>query len=453
MSYMILPSHIKSTRCMGTTTASVVLFILLTALVPIASADDYTSTNFTSRNPLTNIFGGYGTSTGFSFFSSGGQSVTGESTSLSFKLQSGFLYFSNFTPASQNWRWYDDESSETPTSALADEEVSPANIANNNVIKLRLTIKETADFGNADTKYKLQFSEYSDFSQDVVTVVESGSCLVNSIWCYAEGGGADNGVITTKVLSDADSCSGSVGNGCGTHNESGTLGGSFMHKKITTPEFEFTIKARGAEQSRTYFFRAFDVTNNQAVPLNTGESYPSLATGDATLSISVSGLGSGTATQGITTDITTTPTSIPYGNLSIGSEIEAAQRISVSTNANEGYQIFAFQQQNFLSTTGAEIEPITGTNPVPTSWTGGCSVLATGCWGYHTGDATLAGGSTRFAANDTYARLETDAKEVAFNAFPVTNETTDMVYKVQVTNQQVAGAYQSSISYVIVPTF
>jgi len=432
---------------------SVIFLVLLLGIVSFVRAEDSTSTNFISRDPVMSDFGGDATSANFEAINSGGQTITGESVSASFLLRSGFLYFDTFTPKSQNWRWYDDETNETPTTALATENVAPSNVAEGNLIKLRMTLKETASLGGKDIKYKLQFSTFSDFSQSVNTVVSIASCAGNSLWCYADGGGADNGIITTKVLSDVDACASGVGDGCGTHNESATLASTFTHKKDAATEFEFTIKSSGAAANTTYFFRAFNVTASTSVSLNTGETYPSLSTEGAQLTVSVGGLSSGTATEGITTDVTTSPTTIPFGTLSFGAEVEAAQRFTVSTNAAAGYQIFAFQTQGLIRSGPAEILPVTGTNETPTAWATGCLSSASGCYGYHAGDDSLAAGSTRFVTNNTYAKLETTAKEVAFSSVPVTNEATDIIYKLQITNQQEAGSYDSSLVYIVVPTF
>ncbi len=427
---------------------------VLLPLMPIR-AEDATSTNFILRAPILDDFGGRSTSTGFESFNAGGQISTGESTSTNFILRAGFLYFDEFAPKSQRWQWYDDEANETPVTPLAAENVAPANIANQNIIKLRLTIK-TASIGGKDIKYKLQFSEYSDFSQGVNNIVEIGSCTGNSLWCYADGGGVDNGIIATKVLTDADACSGGVGNGCGTHNESGTSASTFNHKNDAATEFEFTIKQAGSRANATYFFRAFDVTNNKAVPLNTGEAFPSLSIEGTALTFTIDGLGAETETEGITTDVATTPTAVFFGTIGFNAETEAAQRLTVSTNATEGYQIFVFQRQGFLhSSYGAtQIDPVTGTNVSPTNWTPiGCVSTASGCYGYHAGDDTLAGGSTRFSPNDTYAQFTSSAEEVAFSSVPVTSEATDIVYKTKITNQQPAGDYSSAAVYIVVPTF
>lgn len=431
---------------------STAVLCALLAAAPLVVAEDYTSTNFISRDPVMSDFGGTSTSTTFEAINTGGQTITGESASTNFLIRSGFLYFDTFTPKTQNWRWYDDESNETPTSALAAENVAPSEIEEDNSIKLRITVKETADIGMEKVKLRLQYSTDSNFSVGVGTPTEAGSCNGSSLWCYSDGGGSDNGVITTKVLSDASSCSGSVGEGCGTHNESGISASTFTHKKSAATEYEFTIKRSGAARNTTYFFRAYDVTSGRTIPLNAGETYPSLSTQGATLTFTVSGLTSGVSTSGITTDVTTTPTGIPFGALSLNAEIEAAQRLSVTTNADSGYQIYTFQTQGFLGSSGsAEIVPVDAVNSSPAAWS--IPAGASGAYGYHTADATLAGGSSRFAAHNTYAKFETGAKEIAYSSGPVTAETTDLVYKTEITNQQPAGTYTSTVVYVIVPTF
>lgn len=356
------------------------------------------------------------------------------------------LTTAGYNPKAQNWRWYDDENNETPAAAMAGENVSPSNnIVNGNIIKLRLTINEVNGLAGTNIKFKIQFSEFSDFSQGVSDAVEIGSCVANSLWCYGNGVDNDDDVIVTRLLSD------STANG--RHNESGASASTYDPPASTPVEFEFTLKHAGARANVTYFFRAYDVINNNAVTLNTGETNPSLSTEGAGLTFTVDGLSSGTVTEGIITDVGTTPTAVSFGNLAFDTETEAAQRLTVATNATEGYQLFLFQRQGFLRTGGSEIPPVAGTNAVPSSWTVGCSSSAKGCYGYHAGDDTLEGGSARFAANDTYAQLESSPKEISFSSIPVASESNDVVYKVKVTNKQEAGSYESSIVYIVVPAF
>ncbi len=430
-----------------------IIFILSVFFLTPAYADDFTSTNFISRDPVMSIFGGRATSTGFEQFNAGGQTAIGEATGTNFILRAGFLYFDDFSPRQKNWRWYDDENNETPTAALAPENAAPTNIANQNAIKLRLTIKETAGVNSANQKFKLQFSEFSDFSQDIDNVAEIGNCAPNSLWCYSSGGGADNTLITTKLLTTSDNCSGGVGGGCGTHNQSGTSTSSFALLGNAASEYEFTIKNSGGAQNTVYFFRAFDVIRNKAVPLYFGATFPSLSVEGATLTFDFSGLPSGTATGGVITNATTTPTQIAFSNLEFNVETAAAHRLTVLSGANYGYKIFMFQTEGLMNDSGDEIAPITGTNENPVSWSVGCAANASGCYGYHTTDGLLEGDSLRFGPNDTYAKLETAPKEIAFSGNSAPNEITDVIFKVKITNEQTPGDYKSSIIYIVVPVF
>lgn len=360
---------------------------------------------------------------------------------------------SGYRPESRNWRWYDDETNDTPVSALAAENVSPANLANQNNVKLRLTIADTANVTGTNAKFKLQFSEYSDFSAGIIDVVEQGACTANSLWCYVDGAGLDNAVITSALLSDAGPCSGGVGIGCGTHNESGQSVSALDPQANTATEFEFTLVQAGARANTVYFFRPFFVGNNVPVPRGAGESYPSISTEGAALSVTVSGLASGTVTEGITTTISAAPTSVAFGTLPFGSSVFGAHRLTVNTNATEGYQAFMFQTQGLLGPELTEIAPITSSNAIPANWASACTTPATGCYGYHAGDDALSSGSVRFAANDTWAALEATPREVAFSAYPAIAEQTDIVFQAYITQEQEPGVYQSSIGYIVTPVF
>ena len=357
-----------------------------------------------------------------------------------------------YGPQLTNWRWYGDEGSVTPTISLATENTAPIDIQNQDSIKLRLVLAESSGATGIDTKFSLQFSEYSDFSQGVFPVQSITECVANSLWCYSDGAGVDNAIIDGVVISDADSCVSGVGDGCGVHNEATSTPSTFDHTAFTNAEFEFTIVHAGARANAVYYFRLFDEVNSEQVPLNSTSTYPSLVTEGASLTFTVQGLPSGTSTAGIVTDATTTATSINFSSLLVDTEYEAAHRISVDTNATEGYQVLKFASQQLMNSYGTSIDPVTTTNAAPAGWSTGCIVSAAGCFGYHTTDAVLQGGSTRFSATDSYAALNTAAEEIMFSPIP-TNDTHDIVYKIRVNELQEAGDYESEITYLAIPTF
>ena len=217
-------------------------------------------------------------------------------------------------------------------------------------------------------------------------------------------------------------------------------------------EFEFTLQHFDARANQTYFFRLWDVEREQVVLTSATASHPSLTTEGASLTLSVSGIASGVATQGVVTDIETTHTDISFGVLSPGVPKNAAQRLTVTTNASEGYQVFVYERQP-LTAGSAIIQPVAGTNQNPLPWSVGCMATATSCYGYHTGDNILSGGSTRFLIDDTYAALSSTPSEIAYSSLPVTAQSTDIVYRIEVRAGQPAGRYESNLVYIVVPVF
>jgi hypothetical protein len=434
---------------------SVVLFALAAWPLLRSFADTASSTDFTINDGFVGMFGGYASSTDFQVVSGGAPILNTNASSSDFNSNTGPVNFSDFAPVLQTWRWYGDPNDETPTSSLAAENASPSNIADAQVIKLRLNINETGGVTGSDNfKMRLEFAQSSDFTATPGFVAEAGSCNATSTWCYATStGGNDNAVISTKVLSTSDACSGGSGTGCGTHNTSGVSTATSTQAAGATTEYEFTIMASGASAGNTYFFRLINTADGSVIPLGATSSYPSLVMQGATLTFTVSGLPQSTGTNGIVTNVSTTATGIPFGALTLSTSTIAAQRLTITTNASNGYEIYTEQDQPLADTTGDKVPGVIGTNSAPLSWASGCVSTLSGCYGYHAGSPVLSGGSVRFAANDSYAALTSTIAEVGYGANPVNSSTMDMVYRIQIAGTQVTGAYQNNLMYVVAPSY
>ena len=433
-----------------------VFFVVAVAPLLRSLADTASSTNFTIQDGFVGMFGGYASSTDFQVVSGGAPMINNNATSSHFESNTGPVNFSDYAPVSQTWRWYGDPNDETPTSSLAAENTSPSNIANGQIIKLRLNIKETGGINGSDNlKFRIEFAQSSDFMVSPGFVAEAGSgCAATSTWCYATStGGNDNQIISTKVLSTSGACSGAVGVGCGTHNTSGVSISTSTQNAGATTEYEFTLVASGALTGESYFFRPINTADGSAVPLGATSSYPSLLTQGATLTFTVTGLPQSTSTNGVTTNVSTTATGIPFGTLALGTSTIGAQRLYVTTDAANGYELYTEQDQQLTDTRGDKVPGVLGTNSTPLAWTSGCTSTSTGCYGYHAGSPVLAGGSTRFAANDSYASLTSTIAEVGFSSVPTTSSTMDMVYRLQISGTQITGSYQNNLIYVVAPSF
>lgn len=177
-----------------------------------------------------------------------------------------------------------------------------------------------------------------------------------------------------------------------------------------------------------------------------------------TLTFAIAGTSTGASVEGITTDVTSTATSIPFGSLVPGTAKEAAQTLTVSTNANSGYTI-SVRTNDILYSGSNNIDWYTGTNDTPTAWTapaGTVSNTNTGFLGYHGGDHALSGGTTtRFVTDDTYAGFSVSAHdEIVYSSAPVTSEATNFVYKIEANSMQPTGNYTgTTATFICTPTY
>lgn len=350
-----------------------------------------------------------------------------------------------YSPETRNWRWYDDETNETPTSPLANENVAPNSVKFGDIVKLRVTVADTRGHNGVNQKFRLQYSTYSDFSLDVNFVAPTSTC--SGAWCYADGVDTDDDAIAALLLTDSAAM--------GRHNEAPTTTSTLDPTLSTAYETEFTIRHAGAAANTTYFFRLYDVNNDIYVPRDTLATYPSLATGDTTLSFEVLGVVSASSTgEGITTTVATTPTAVPFGTLDIDVSEVGAHTLGVNTNATEGYQVFVAEGQDFISNGGGEIPGVNASNTTPGAWATACVASAVGCFGYHAGDDTLFGGSARFAPDDTWAEFEVPAREIMYSGIPtLATDTADMIFRVERHTLLPAGEYETQIRYIVVPVF
>jgi hypothetical protein len=209
--------------------------------------------------------------------------------------------------------------------------------------------------------------------------------------------------------------------------------GSGALQRVTTllPNTTYTIKvkARYGPDSETGFS-------------NTVQA----ATVAPTLTATIQGVASGTTIGGVSTTIDTTATSVAFSTLQNGSIKLGAQKITVNTNAVAGYTVTLQQNQDLTKNNGAQIPGVSASNTTPAAWPSG---VTTGRFGYHTTDTSLCTGTAgRFTADDTYAAATSTPFEVTCNNGPVSNEVTNIVFKVEIEALQPSGNYQNNITYI-----
>ncbi len=188
---------------------------------------------------------------------------------------------------------------------------------------------------------------------------------------------------------------------------------------------------------------------------------------DTTLTFTVAGVASGQTINGETISTTTTATAIGFGTLASGTPVLAAQDLTVTTNAQNGFIVTVRQDQNLLSSNGADIDTFQdGANTAtPIAWTGPAATLGSENTYGHMG---LTSDDTDLNANEFYSGA---VIKYAGNFFATTTRTifshnapsdgttqnigkARVGYKIQVSAlQEAATDYTNRLIYVCTPTF
>lgn len=187
------------------------------------------------------------------------------------------------------------------------------------------------------------------------------------------------------------------------------------------------------------------------------------------LSFKIIGLAAGTSACGNTTSVTTSPTAVPFGDLSITAFTDAAQAMSISTNAAGGYAVTAIENdqlgRNGVACAGdpttnasciQDARPGTMSDTVNSDWSSTASVG----FGYSLHDVNgttteaFAYGASTFSAKQF---ADAEAGQSAVNIFSDTtvaaNDNIYVCYRVIPDVTNAAGFYENYITYTATATF
>ncbi len=255
----------------------------------------------------------------------------------------------------------------------------------------------------------------------------------NDTITFRSGGGAANAVATDDFIIRV-----------GTNAAGGT-------NRVTNPtagSYEFLVTA-GADSGRT----RVAILDNVDVTAIVNTSFTFV----------VSGLATSTAVNGTSTTGSTTATAIPFGVLNSGEIKTMAQRLNVTTNARNGFVVTVEQDQNLLSSTGADIDGFIDGNYLntPDPWTAPSNSIANentwGHWGLTSDDDINSNefgvGAPEFVAASTTPRAIFSHNGPS-NGIDNNIGSTTVGYQIQITPLQEAGDdYSTILTYIATPTF
>lgn len=104
-------------------------------------------------------------------------------------------------------------------------------------------------------------------------------------------------------------------------------------------------RTNGVADSHTLIIQHLDsgstVQDTTSVAVGVIEAVKITATVDPTINFTIAGVAASTSKCGATTDVTTTAVEVPFGVLDLANFVDAAQTLTVSTNASNGYAVTA----------------------------------------------------------------------------------------------------------------
>ena len=198
------------------------------------------------------------------------------------------------------------------------------------------------------------------------------------------------------------------------------------------------------------------------------------ATIQETLSVTISGVSSGTSACGQTTDVTTTAISVPWGTIiNFGTFLHAAQTVTVSTNAVSGYVLKIAENdqmgRNGITcpgpTAGEAQNCIQDTTCGPTacSETTSQDWTSTSYYGMGYSLANISGTDAAFTYNESgrtfstrqFADLEASETQqtIMSKSTPAASSQAYVCYRLNVSATQPAGYYFNRIAYTATATF
>ena len=288
-----------------------------------------------------------------------------------------------------------------------------------------------------------------------LTVVAAGTCTTGTAKFEITSINTSTNVFTFTHCNGSNQVdtSTAISVEIGTNATTGGAGDSQLVNPSSAGSYVITITAPSTNSASTRVAIIDDVVVTASVATN--------------FTFTISGVVSGQATangEAGTTSVTTTATTIPWGDLTTDVTSTARQDLAVSTNARNGFTVTIWQDQNLLSEIGADIDVFQdGVDGSPATWASPAATIDSeetyGHEGITSEDASLSGGDTFGAALYDAIGTSTAPLEVFFHTGPANGTTankgaTKIGFKIEISSlQEAASDYTQSLTYIATPIF
>ena len=193
----------------------------------------------------------------------------------------------------------------------------------------------------------------------------------------------------------------------------------------------------------------------------------------STLTFVVSGTSTAGRVGGIPCSNESTATNTPFGTLVVNATSTVCQTLKVTTNADDGYTVTVFEDDELTSDSGSNINSFNNAfdntgSTTAAAWLAPQNLLdqyyTYGHMGLHSEDAdldTLGGytnqnfdnGGTLFAGLNASDPLPIMHHDGPSDGLTPNKGTTNVIYQVQIGSLQEAGDYQNTLTYICTPIF
>ena len=245
-----------------------------------------------------------------------------------------------------------------------------------------------------------------------------------------------------------------------------TYGGGSMAPGAQT----LTVDNVGNPGSADSYVMLLNSFNSGATLLDTGECRVAIiedvtvtAHVGATLTFTIVAVDSGTAVESTTTNATSTATTIEFGTIEPNTQYIAAQKLEVSTNADAGFSVKVWQDNNLENAMANDIDRFAdGVTSTPAAWAAPTETVDAEATYGHFGlrpdddDVDLTFSTSSWVG--FYGDGTGFQHEVFVHGGPAKGETQhkgwDYVeYSIEVSNLQEAGDYTNTLTYICTPTY
>lgn len=186
---------------------------------------------------------------------------------------------------------------------------------------------------------------FFDFSEAGATITCPGD--VAGQYDFVAGTATASAITIDSTDYHAFECAYSGTGGVGTiFDGGGGNEGVFLIEGLINPAPESGHATGTADTSNIliqHFDSAFAVTDSTSVSIGVIEAVKVTVSVPASISFSIAGVASSTSVCGITTGVTTTAAAVPFGEVVLSAFTDAAQILTVTTNAINGYVVTAIE--------------------------------------------------------------------------------------------------------------